>query len=593
MRGARLSRHNSQMRPEPPSLAVTRRPYVSTVAVLGVGALVTVLAALPYKVFDLDRYVVPKELALHVTAVLGAVGALMALGRSTGRGRAPAIPLTRVDTLLIAFLLASGASALISQNGWLAARGLAVSVSGVVLFWVAHALARAGWARSALALLAGAVTVAAATSLLQAYGVETELFSLNRSPGGTLGNRNFVAHLAAVGIPALIIIVLRARRASGAILGAIATAIVVAALVLSRSRAAWVATAVAIMCVLPSAWRGWQSLRGRPRESSRERADGHARHASERVPSVVGRGAVVVVAALAGICAAVTIPNTLNWRSSSPYLDSVIGVTNYREGSGHGRLVQYANTARLAIAHPVLGVGPGNWAVAYPRVAPKTDPSLDTDDGMTANPWPSSDWAAFVSERGVPATVCLALALLGLIVAAVRAGYHAVDNGRVDRLIVALALTATVVAIIAVGAFDAVLLLPTPSLIAWSLLGALAGSLEPPPATRLTIRLPTFVRRAAIVVVLGIGGITIARSASQVVAMALYVAATRPGGTDHTLELAARMDPGSYRIQLRLAEAYTRGRSCTRARTHVAAARALFPSAAAPRRVLAECGGTR
>jgi len=87
---------------------------------------------------------------------------------------------------------------------------LAISASGIVLFWVAHALARAGWARSVLALMAAAITVAAATSLLQAYGVETELFSLNRSPGGTLGNRNFVAHLAAIGIPLLIIIILRA-----------------------------------------------------------------------------------------------------------------------------------------------------------------------------------------------------------------------------------------------------------------------------------------------------------------------------------------------------------------------------------------------
>jgi hypothetical protein len=52
------------------------------------------------------------------------------------------------------------------------------------------------------------------------------------------------------------------------------------------------------------------------------------------------------------------------------------------------------------------------------------------------------------------------------------------------------------------------------------------------------------------------------------------------------------MDPGSYRIQLRLAESYAHGRSCARARPHVAAARALFPNAPAPRHVLAECNGT-
>ncbi len=579
------------MRSEPPSpspspsLADGRRSYLSTIAVLGFGGVATVLAALPYKVFDLDRYAIPKELALHLTATLAAAAALIALGRAAGRGRGPAIPLTRVDTLLTGFLLFSAASAFFSQNGWLAARGLAVSVSGILLYWVAHSLARAGWARSVLALMAGAITVAAATSLFQAYGVETELFSLNRSPGGTLGNRNFVAHLAAIGIPVLIMIVLRARRAAGALLGAVAIAIITAALVLSRSRAAWVATAVALLCVLPAAWRGWKTLRIRSATAPR-------RLSGEPAPSVSLRGTVALIAIAAGIFAAITIPNTLNWRSTSPYLDSVINVTNYREGSGHGRLVQYANTARLAISHPVLGVGPGNWAVVYPRIAPKTDPSLDTDDGMTANPWPSSDWAAFLSERGVPATICLALALLGLLVAAARATAQATSDGRADRLMLALALAATVLAIIAVGAFDAVLLLPAPSLIAWSILGALAGSLEPPPVARGDIRLPGNVRRIVIVVVVAAGGIAIVRSASQVVAMALYVAATRAGVNDHTLELATRMDPGSYRIQLRLAESYAHGRSCARARPHVAAARALFPNAPAPRHVLAECNGT-
>jgi len=584
----------------PTPLAVAgRRPYASTAAVVGIGALAVVLAALPYKAFDLDRYFVPKELALHLTAMLGAIGALVAMGRMTGRGRGPAIPLTRVDTLLIVFLALSAASALLSQNEWLAARALAVSVSGVVLFWVSHALARMGWSRLLVALLAAAVTVAAVTSLMQAYGIETELFSLNRSPGGTLGNRNFVAHLAAVGIPALILIVLRARRLSGALLAALATAVVTAALVLSRSRAAWVATAVALLCVLPGAWRGWRALHGPMREPLGGRPLGQSRRerAQETMPSLVGRSTVVCLAALGGICAAVVIPNTLNWRSSSPYLDSVIGVANYREGSGHGRLVQYANSARLAVAHPLLGVGPGNWAVAYPRVAPRADPSLDADDGMTANPWPSSDWVAFVSERGAPAAVCLALALLGLVVTAARTANEAAADGRVDRLVPALALTATVVAIIAVGAFDAVLLLPAPSLIAWSTLGALAGTLEPPPVTRLAIPLPTLARRTAIAVVLAVGGAAIVRSASQVIAMALYVAAVRTGGTDHstdhTLDLAARMDPGSYRIQLRLADAYLHGHSCVRARVHATAAHALFPSAAAPRHVMAECGGPR
>ena len=53
----------------------------------------------------------------------------------------------------------------------------------------------------------------------------------------------------------------------------------------------------------------------------------------------------------------------------------------------------------MAAAHPLLGVGTGNWSVRYPRYAPASDPSM-TDVGLTANPWPSSDWVAVLSERG-------------------------------------------------------------------------------------------------------------------------------------------------------------------------------------------------
>lgn len=567
-----------------------RRPYGLVVATIGAGALAVVLIALPYKAFDLDRYFVPKELVLHLTALLATVGALVALGYGTGgRGRRPVVSLTRADTLLAAFLILSAASTLFAANEWLAARALGISISGALLFWVAQGAARAGRATVLMGALAGAVTLAAVTELLQVYGVESELFSINRSPGGTLGNRNFVAHLVAIGLPTLIAVVLRARRMGSVALGALATTLTAAALVLSRSRGAWVATALAILSILPAAWRAYRmNDESPPIRSGRN-------FSSDVAPSgasVARRTALILTAAAIGVAGAVTLPNSLNWRSPSPYLDSVLGVTNFREGSGHGRLVQYANTLKLSITHPVLGVGPGNWAVAYPGVAPRSDPSLDSDDGMTANPWPSSDWAAFVSERGVVAAACLALTLLGLMVAALRAASVAARDDRLDRLLPALALSATVVAVVAVGAFDAVLLLPAPSLLAWSTMGVLAGTLVPGPVARMRIGLPAAARVVvAGVVVAGEGAATF-HSALQVLAMALFTAAPRHSSPLHTLELAARTDPGSYRIQLRLAESYAHGRSCGRVRLHAGAAHALYPNAPEPRRLLADCRRT-
>src|SRR5690349_20885647 len=158
--------------------------------VLQIGSIAVVLASLPYKAFDLDRSFVPKELVLHVCAVVAAVVLLRARPRLT---------LSVIDAVLAAFLLFGVLSALFAVNVWAAERALAISCSGVALFWSASAVRRAGLVSPLLVALAVGIVLAAASSLAQAYGVQTDYFSLNRAPGGTFGNRNFIAHICAIG----------------------------------------------------------------------------------------------------------------------------------------------------------------------------------------------------------------------------------------------------------------------------------------------------------------------------------------------------------------------------------------------------------
>src|SRR5438093_1095817 len=160
------------------------------------GAVAVVLAAVPYKAFDLDRYFVPKELVLNGCAALTAL--LLVSKRKQ-------LSLTSADMWLAAFLLSSTISALLAINLWAAERALAVSLSGAALFWVTSALRREGLVRSLVAALAFGIVAGAATSLVQAYGIQSEYFSLNRVPGGTFGNRNFVGHLCAIGTPVLVL----------------------------------------------------------------------------------------------------------------------------------------------------------------------------------------------------------------------------------------------------------------------------------------------------------------------------------------------------------------------------------------------------
>lgn len=519
---------------------------------LQAGALLVVLAALPYPLFQLDRYTFVKELVMLASALAAALFCL---------GSARRITLFMVDGLVVGFLALSLVSTLLAANGWLALRGLGVSLAGAGLFWTARTLARAGHGPRLLATLATAVVLGALTGLAQAYGlVSSELASAVRAPGGTFGNRNFMAHLVAIGLPALLLVTLQARRRPGFALGAAGVAVAAAALVLSRSRAAWVGVAAwAVFLAVEGLWAGrlWDD---RP---------------LRRRISILGG------IALAGLLLALVLPNRLNWRSESPYLDSLTGVANYKEGSGRGRLIQYGNTLDMALDHPLLGVGPGNWPVHYPRYMSPADPSFDADDDIPTNPWPSSDWMAMLAERGLPATLLL-FAVGGSI--ALGAWARVRSGGRGPPAVGDLTTVATLIALFVVGAFDAVLLLPAPAFFAWTAIGALATSARP---IREVILTPRGRRRLTIAAAV-VGGVLLLHSISQVAAMVLAGSRSR-----ERLELAAKVDPASYRIHMLLATAWRAGGRCDRARPHAERARELFPNHPAPHVVLRACRRNR
>jgi O-antigen ligase len=514
--------------------------------VLQLGAVVIMLAAVTWREFELDRFFVPKELVLHVTALLAA-GALL-------RG-ARALRFTGVDVLLGGFLLLSVVSAVAATNGWLAMRAVAISISGVAVFWSARAVAAAGLARPLLSALALAVVVGTATSLLQAYGVRSDFFSINRAPGGTFGNRNFIAHLAAFGLPVVLFAALAARRWYGYLLGSAGAMLVVGSLVLTRSRAGWLAFG-AVLLVLAVALILSRALRSDARTWAR----------------LVG----LVALAGAGAVGAVLLPNVLQWRSDNPYLDSIRGVANYQEGSGAGRLVQYRRSMVMAQGAPVLGIGPGNWPVHYPEHAAPRDPSLSgSTPGTTSNPWPSSDWVAFVSERGVLATLLLMLVFISLAYGAFR---RLLATAEREAALAGTATVAVIAALLVAGLFDAVLLLAWPAFITWAALGALS------PAGTAGLPLPPAVRTTAFALVVAAVAAGALRSTAQLTGMGIYAQRTDTAW----LTRAARIDPGNYRIRVRLARPGTglpRAARCE----HAHAAHALFPNAREARTLSRGC----
>jgi O-antigen ligase len=511
-----------------------------------IAVIAAVVIALPYKLFELDRYFVPKELVLNAAALIVATG-LVVKRRS--------LQFDLVDGLIALFLLWSVASAIFASNHWLAQRSLAISISGAVVFWGARSIAPISY-RSILAACATATVCTAAFCLAQAYGLDTEYFSANRVPGGTFGNRNFVAHIAAIGLPTLAWCTVTARKQVGALLGSLGTALIAGALVLSRSRGAWLAVAASAAVLLI------------PLIASRRYWGGS---------HIGGRFARLLLATAIGGMIALALPNSLNWNSESPYLDSARGMIDYKKGSGRGRVAQYKNSLRMAASNPVFGVGPGNWPVEYVRYAPAGDPSL-TDEKMTANPWPSSDWVAFVSERGLIPTIALLSAFVMLFFSSLRR-WSELESP--DAVLAQCVLAGTIVATIVVSAFDVVLILGAPSLLVWSILGATSGLRRGAKAVEVSSRTLGFAAGALLVASL----IAVVRSATQMMAM---TSVGRGGYTAGWVE-GAMWDPGSYRINYRVAELYSRRGRCSIARGYAKQAVSLFPNSPQAKRMARNC----
>jgi hypothetical protein len=399
-------------------------------------------------------------------------------------------------------------------------------------------------------VLALAVTLGALGGVVQAYGLDLPGLAEERAPGGTFGNRNFLAHLTAIGVPLIVLAAFRSDRRMARVPWLIALAVCGNAIVLTRSRAGWLGLAAAAIVA------------------------GAGLLAARRGLPIAGRTfrriAIIGVALGAGAAAALALPNTLRWTSESPYAETLSRLADYRGGSGRGRLIQYGNTLKLVGRDPVFGTGPGNWFVEYPLVTTEGDPSYAAAEPIPTNPWPSSDWVALLAERGP-----IGLALVLLVAAAILLlAMRRIRNPDGSAAPESIALLSVLAATTTTGLFDAVLLNAAPTF----LVASAAGLLVPRSNDLLDRPLAGRTRAALVAIVLALSLAAVLRSAQQLAAIRIV---ENGAGSRAAVERALDVDPPNHRLRLRLAP-----RDCAHAR----AAIRLLPHHEIGKRAVRRCG---
>ena len=223
-----------------------------------------------------------------------------------------------------------------------------------------------------------------------------------------------------------------------------------AALVLTRSRASWLAAMLGTLpfVVMAAYFRV-------TRNSS-------------------ARSCMALSALLAGVILSVILPTQLRWSSSHPYRESAKALMTYNRGSGRFRLTQDHRSLVMAADHFALGVGPGNWRIVYPGYLPRKGPPRLWYPRMASN-----EWITLAAERGVPAAILFLAALVSLGVGCWRSFIRLRCTGSCpERSLELLCAIAILAALAVVGSLDPVLQLGASSFVFFLAIGALAPRQE-------------------------------------------------------------------------------------------------------------------
>jgi O-antigen ligase/Flp pilus assembly protein TadD len=289
-----------------------------------------------------------------------AVFALLWVARA-GNGEATVWTRTPLDLPILAFCFGSLLSLTRAVNGFVALPVLMHLAACVILCFL---LMRSLRGADALPRLFFAATVGCGVvGLIGIAQTHLGLAWIPQAvpPASTFANRNMAAHFVALCLPSILGLIVVSKAAGVRAFGWCSLLLSLVYLFSTRSLAAW----VAVLVVISGFVVGWIMLRDKP--------------SSGRTRSVPIIAVLLIGLALMGLFAA---------------RDDGNGDTTNQ------RLIYWKNTLAMAWDQPLLGVGPGNFALQYPRYhrAAEVDWTFDEEHQLQRT---HNDHLQVFAERGL------------------------------------------------------------------------------------------------------------------------------------------------------------------------------------------------
>jgi O-antigen ligase len=342
-------------------------------------------------------FLVPKFAALELMASLGLVSFALRRATTGGPRWAPAVTLGAL--LVLATSAVAWGAATIGPVGapyavdamarWGSLLGLACGVSVIADLRKPR--------QRVLETCTVAAAVVAAIGLLQHLELAPLAIPVFSRPGSTFGNRNLAAEVMAMALPLGVAALAGAQTRTSRVGLVVALGLELVFLAITRARGAWIGAACGLGVVL------WL--------------------ARERLSSAIF---VVAVGAVAAAAVAASVPGRLSAHDAgdvkrySGVVELLETGLDARGAAVRTRLGLWRRTTAMVHDHPVLGVGPGNWPVVFPRYA---EPGATEDGVLSATHAPRQahdDLLERAAETGVPGLIALGALAAGTAMAARR-----------------------------------------------------------------------------------------------------------------------------------------------------------------------------